>query len=171
MKRELLILRHGKSDWHLPVDDFNRPLKKRGRKNAQQMGGWLLRQELVPDYVISSPAYRALETARLACSVMQLSDKEIRQEPVVYGADVPELLQVLHAVSKDAKRVLMVGHNPGLEDLVLYLAAGKLAWPEDGKLMPTAALARFRIKGSWAEIGADSAGFVDIQYPRHLTPP
>ncbi|HHD56938.1 MAG TPA: histidine phosphatase family protein, partial [Desulfobulbaceae bacterium] len=58
MKRELLILRHGKSDWNKPVDDFHRPLKKRGRKNAARIGAWMRVQGIIPDIVLSSPAVR-----------------------------------------------------------------------------------------------------------------
>lgn len=165
---ELLILRHGKSDWSTPSGDFQRPLKKRGRKNAKQMGDWLSGQQLVPDYVVSSPAVRAFETARLACRAMQFSDKDIREEPVIYGAGSTQLLQVVREVPKAAGRILLVGHNPGMEDLVLYLVAGDLVWPEDGKLMPTAALARFRVTGPWAEVSSETTEFVEIIRARGL---
>jgi len=168
MRRELLILRHGKSDWSRPVDDFHRPLKKRGRKNATRMGSWLAGQGLVPDYVISSPAVRALETARLACSAMQFSLENIREKVVVYEADEVQLLQVVRAIPKKTKRLLLVGHNTGMEDFVLYLGAEAVYWPEDGKLMPTASLARFRVTKPWATLGADTAEFVQIQRARLL---
>lgn len=168
MRRELLILRHGKSDWSRPVDDFHRPLKKRGRKNATQMGSWLAKQSLIPDYVISSPAVRALETARLACSAMQFPLESIREKAVVYEADEVQLLQVVRAIPKKTKRLLLVGHNTGMEDFVLYLGAEAVKWPEDGKLMPTAALARFRVTAPWAALGADTAEFVSIQRVRLL---
>lgn len=66
MPRELLLLRHGKSDWDTDTDDFNRPLKDRGKRGAQRVGVWLLRQGLLPDLVIASPAERALVTAENA---------------------------------------------------------------------------------------------------------
>ncbi len=168
MQRELLILRHGKSDWSRPVDDFHRPLKKRGRKNATQMGSWMAGQGLQPDYVISSPAVRALETARLACSAMQFPLEKIREKAVVYEADEVQLLQVVRSVPKKIKRLLLVGHNTGMEDFVLYLGAKAVHWPEDGKLMPTAALARFRVEKPWSALGADTAQFLFIQRARLL---
>jgi len=166
--KELLLLRHGKSDWSRPLDDFHRPLKKRGRKNATQMGGWLLRQGLKPDCVITSPALRALETARLLCSAMQFPLEEIREKAMAYEANEIQLLQLVQAVPKKTKRLLLVGHNTGLEDFVLYLGGKAVKWPEDGKLMPTAALARFRVKKSWANLGADTVQLVQIQRPRLL---
>ncbi|MES9976090.1 MAG: histidine phosphatase family protein, partial [Candidatus Thiodiazotropha sp.] len=64
MTRELMLLRHGKSDWSQQLEDFKRPLKDRGKRGAQRMGVWLLQQQLQPDYVISSPAERAIVTAQ-----------------------------------------------------------------------------------------------------------
>ena len=64
MSRELMLLRHGKSDWTEQLDDFDRPLKDRGKRGAQRMGVWLIQQELLPDHVVSSPAERAIVTAQ-----------------------------------------------------------------------------------------------------------
>lgn len=167
MKRELFILRHGKSDWTQPVADFQRPLKKRGRKNARQVGAWLAEKDLIPEYIISSPAVRALETARLVSLAMQFPEGGIHQELLVYGAGVPELLQVIQQIPESVGRALLVGHNPGFEELVRYLAAEEMPWPEDGKLMPTAALARFRVQCVWPEINIDSVQFIQLRRPRH----
>lgn len=168
MERELFILRHGKSDWSQSVDDFHRPLKKRGRKNAALMGSWLAEQGLVPDYVVTSPAVRALQTARLACEAMRFSIDKISEKKTVYEADEVQLLQVVRMVPEKVKRLLLVGHNPGMEELVLFLGAGAVKWPEDGKLMPTATLARFRVAGPWSELGAEAADFFQIVRPRQL---
>jgi phosphohistidine phosphatase len=168
MKRQLLILRHGKSDWSRPVDDFHRPLKKRGRKNAARMGAWLVDQGLVPDYVVSSPAVRAVETARLVCSVMKFPVDNIREKAAIYEADEPQLLQVIRATPETVRCGLFIGHNTGMEDLILYLGAGAVQWPDDGKLMPTAALARFRVTTSWSTLGVDTAKLLQIQRPRLL---
>jgi len=168
MKRELLVLRHGKSDWSKPVGDFERPLKKRGRKNSQQVGKWLRGHELVPDYVVSSPAVRAWETARLACAAMDFPLGTIREEAAAYEAGQSQLLQILQEVPRASVRVLIVGHNTGMEDLVVYLASGAMEWPEDGKLMPTAAVARFQVKGTWADLCADTTELLQILRPRQL---
>jgi len=150
------------------VDDFHRPLKKRGRNNAARMGAWLAEQGLVPDYVVSSPAARTMETARLVCSAMKFPIDNIREKAAIYEADESQLLQVIRATPEAVRCGLFIGHNTGMEDLVLHLGAGALQWPEDGKLMPTAALARFRVTTSWSKLGADTAKFLQIQRPRLL---
>ena len=168
MKRELLILRHGKSDWSRPVDDFHRPLKKRGRKNARQMGAWLHAQGIIPDIVISSPAVRASETARIAVEAMRLSRKRIASDPAIYDADWKGLLQLVHCLPKTVGRVLLVGHNTGIEDFVLFLSAGNAPVPAGGKLMPTAALARFAVSGAWMKLCRKRAELLEIVRPRLL---
>jgi len=132
------------------------------------MGSWLAEQGRIPDYLISSPAVRALETARLAAKAMRLPVQEIRQEKAVYEADLKRLLQILRAVPKSDRRVLLVGHNQGIEQLVQYLGAGKIQVPEDGKLMPTAALARFRVVRPWKELDTGVVEFLEIIRPRQL---
>ena len=140
-KRELLILRHGKSDWDKTVDDYHRPLKNRGKRGAQRIGIWLAQNNLVPDTVISSPAERAKVTAEKACKAMGFVKKDISFEKRVYLAEVNDLLAVLANCPPSSKRVMLVGHNPGLEELLLYLC-GPIPIPDDGKLLPTATLAR-----------------------------
>ena len=117
MTRELLILRHGKSDWGTADDDFHRPLTERGRHSARRMAIWMVEQKLMPDHVVASPAERALATARKACKTMGLSPKTIHKDPRVYEAGPDELLRVLADCPGTARRVMLVGHNPGLEDL------------------------------------------------------
>ncbi len=168
MKRELLILRHGKSDWSKPVDDFHRPLKKRGKKNATQIGSWMRGQGIIPDIVLSSPAVRARETARLASEAMHLAAADIVDDPAIYEGGRDELLQIVRSLPKTVGRVLLVGHNTGIDDFVLFLAKGNITIPPDGKLMPTAALARFAISGAWGKLAPKRAELVEIVRPRLL---
>ncbi len=167
MKRELLILRHGKSDWSKPVDDFHRPLKKRGRKSAVRMGAWMDGQGIVPEIILSSPAVRARETARLAAEGMHIA-AEVIENPAIYEGGLDELLQIVRSLPKYVGRVLLVGHNTGIEEFVFYLAGGRVAIPANGKLMPTAALARFVVSGAWKKFGPDRAELVEIVRPRQL---
>lgn len=168
MTRELLLLRHGKSDWETGTDDFHRPLKDRGKRSAQRMGVWLLQHGLIPDYVISSPAERAIVTAEKVCKVMDMGSKGIQQDSRVYGADPDTLLEVIAESPEGALRVMLVGHNPGLEELLDYLAAGPVPVPEDGKLLPTATLARLGIAGDWRNLGKGMARVISITRPAVL---
>ena len=168
MTRELLILRHGKSDWCVDVEDFQRPLKDRGKRDARRMGAWLLQQDLVPDHIISSPAERALVTARKLCKAMGMQPGAIHRDRRVYAAGVDELLEVLGDCPEAAHRVMLVGHNPGLEELLGYLAGGGVPEPDDGKLLPTATLARLTTSAGWRDLGAGCARLEAIIRPRAL---
>ncbi len=126
MPRELLILRHGKSEKTAGGDDFGRPIKDGGKRSAQRMGIWLWRQDLVPDHVVSSPAVRAKETARKACKAMGLGNDDVVTAPAIYGASRQDLLQVLAARPATASRVMLVGHNPGMTEVYNYLTGESL---------------------------------------------
>ncbi|MES9943086.1 MAG: histidine phosphatase family protein [Candidatus Thiodiazotropha sp. 6PLUC1] len=152
MARELMLLRHGKSDWTELVEDFKRPLKDRGKRGAQRIGVWLLQQRLQPDYVISSPAERAIITAQKAVKVMGQDADAIIQERRIYAARVDDLLKVLAEIPEDAKRVLLVGHNPSLEALTEYLEGKRIPLPKDGKLLPTATIARIKMPSDWQKL-------------------
>lgn len=168
MDHELLILRHGKSDWSQRVDDFHRPLKDRGKRAAQRMGSWLLEQGLVPDRIVTSPAERALTTAEKCAKSMGLAAAGIRQEPQIYEAGLEQLLAVVRGLSGDDRRVMLVGHNPGLEELLRHLAAELPPLPEDGKLLPTATLARLSLDGPWSAVGEGGARLLELVRPAQL---
>ncbi len=168
MNRELLILRHGKSDWTTGVEDYYRPLQDRGKRGAQRMAVWLQRQGLMPDHVIASPAERALVTAEKTCKAMGMSAKIIKQDKRVYAASLDDLLEVLRECPKKIKRVMLVGHNPGLEELLLYLAGSTDNLPEDAKLLPTATLARLMMPDSWKNLSYGCAGLESITRPDSL---
>ena len=163
MNKELLLLRHGKSDWNTDTTDFYRPLNKRGNRNAQQIGEWLIEQNLVPDLIVCSPAIRALTTAQIACETMGLSAQIIQTEKSIYEASLADLLQVLKNIPDSIQRLLMVGHNPGFEYLLTNLAPS-IPMPDDGKLMPTATLAYLQLDPQWKTLQGDYL----IQRPKAL---
>jgi phosphohistidine phosphatase len=169
MPRELLILRHAKSDWDSgAATDFHRPLSRRGKQDAPKVGAWLYREGLVPDYVVSSPAERARQTVVKVCKGMELDKKHIVWEPAIYEARVEDLLGVLGRCPAEHATVLLVGHNPGLEELVRYLGGDEVQPPEDGKLMPTAALARLEMPHTWDTLTQGCAHLVSITRPKSL---
>jgi phosphohistidine phosphatase len=168
MTRELLILRHGKSDWDAGTDDYHRPLKDRGKRGAQRMGVWLQQQQLVPDLIISSPAERALVTARKLCKAMGMGDQGIQRDERVYGATAGELLEVVSGCPEEVQRLLLVGHNPGLEDLLVTLVGETVSVPEDGKLLPTATLARLIIPDTWKDLSPGCALLESMTRPGNL---
>lgn len=160
--RELLLLRHGKAERDSGCDDLKRPLKDKGKRGAQRIGVWLLQHNLVPDLVISSPAERALTSAEKCAKVMGIAATQITQNGQTYGATGAELIEVLAACSERHNRVLLVGHNPGLEELLTYLSDRKLKPPRGGKLMPTATLARLLMPNDWTNLQPGCAEVTDL---------
>ena len=162
--KTLLLLRHAKSSWKddsLP--DHDRPLNKRGKQAAPRMGHLMKKQGLVPDLVLSSTARRARDTAEAAVKAAG------HKEPIVfleglYLATAGELLEQARVVPDESVgRVLLVAHNPGMEDLVNVLAGTR-------EPFPTAALAAFRIEiQSWRDLALGvEAKLVNVFRPRDL---
>ena len=168
MTRELLILRHGKSDWTIQADDFDRPLNSRGRRSAKRIGLWLLSRQLVPDCVICSPALRALSTAKRVCKALGLDVQVLETDARLYEAATTSLYEVIREVPEVARRVLLVGHSPGLEMLLALLVQPSLSLPENGKLLPTAALAHVSIQKQWADLGEKDGALISIIRPKSL---
>ncbi|HEY9050401.1 MAG TPA: NUDIX domain-containing protein [Gammaproteobacteria bacterium] len=167
MKRTLLVLRHGKSDWPIGMADFKRPLKERGRRDAKRVGLWIIEQKLIPDYVITSTAERAITTAEKICKVMGVHHSKIIGNEAIYEAEVDRLIEVLHTSPEKAKTILLIGHNPGLESLLLFLGKDVII-PEDGKLLPTAALARLEVSCNWKALSRNCAKLLSITRPKQL---
>lgn len=169
MPRELLILRHAKSDWDSNADkDFDRPLAKRGKNDAPRIGAWMYREGLIPDHVVSSPAERARQTAAKVCKTLEIKKNDIVWDSAVYEASLEDLLGVLSRCPDGVSTILLVGHNPGLEELVRFLTADDIDEPPDGKLLPTASLARLEMLADWRSLEAGCAHLVSLTRPRHL---
>ena len=169
MPRELLILRHAKSAWDTGArTDFDRPLAPRGRKAAPRVGRWLAQEGLKPDYVVSSPAERAKQTVLAVCAELGVEAGQVHWDRRIYGGGARTLIDVLRESPAAAKRVLVAGHNPGLEDLLCTLSEERIRWPGDGKLMPTAAIARLVTDLPWAELGPSTARLVSLTRARSL---
>lgn len=117
------MLRHAKSSWgDSSLDDWQRPLNDRGRRDAPRVGEWLRDRALVPDLIITSDAVRARETAAAVADAAGYM-REIVIEPSLYHAAPADAIAVLKSISHQAAhRILLVGHNPGLEDLVSRLS-------------------------------------------------
>lgn len=119
--KELIIMRHAKSDWdNARLSDHERPLNKRGKQDAPAMGRLLRDEEIVPQLIISSTAKRALKTAELAAQACDFAG-ELRTTRRFYLADPDEYLEELRTLDEGVQRVMVVGHNPGLEELVTEL--------------------------------------------------
>lgn len=166
--RELLILRHAKSAWDSDAPaDFDRPLALRGQRASRRMGRYLAETGLRPDAIVCSSATRAVQTIHGVAQAAGLTLENVRFESAIYEADLSSLLDVLASCDASARRTMIVGHNPGLEYLLDYVAGG-VATPVDGKLMPTAALARLDVPGDWTPIERGQGRLVGLVRVRDL---
>ncbi len=161
--RTLLLLRHAKSSWSDPGrTDHDRPLTERGKQDAPRMGQLLKEQGLVPDLIVSSTAKRARKTAKKVARTCGYVG-EVRETDTLYLAPVAQYLELLRQLPDQQQRVLLVGHNPGLEDLVETLT-GRC------ERLSTAALAQITFEiASWRELGATTRGqLVNLWRPKEL---
>lgn len=137
--KSLLLLRHGKSSWDDPaVKDFDRPLNERGVNDSKLMGKYARRQRSKVDLVLSSPATRAKHTTELFVAAAGLKNS-LAYDERIYEASARTLLQVISGVDDSHRRVLLVGHNPGFEDLVERLTG-------EARKVPTASLTCIDLK-------------------------
>ena len=165
--RQLLIMRHGKSDWSVQASDFHRPLKKRGEKAAKKIGYWLSNQaKNKPDLIISSPAERAISTALIVSDA--LPGVELELDDRLYNTELDYLLQVLSELPDTVQRPLIVGHNPSLEELLLYLAKVPDDVYKDWKLLTTGTIAILKISCQWSELTEHCGKFSKLLRGRDL---
>lgn len=165
--KELWLLRHAKSDRKADVSDIDRPLKKRGKRDAKNMGEWLKSQHLIPDALLSSPAKRAIETVQIIYQELQVEGLVIQEDSRLYATGIEQLKMVLASCPETTQRVLLVGHNPELEDLLTHLV-GEKALPDREKLLPTSALVRLSFNCSWVDLHGDCAQLLSITYAKSL---
>jgi phosphohistidine phosphatase len=168
MSRELWLLRHGKAERFDSSEDYDRPLKGRGKRDAKRMGEWLKEGQLLPDVVISSPAIRAITTAKIVCDVIGIDHRHIQQEKRLYDEGLVRVKSVLADCPATFSSVLLVGHNPELEGLLTYLV-NEADLPDNKKLLPTAALARLILPDDWSQLDKGCAQLLSITYPKSLT--
>ena len=170
MKKQLFLLRHAKSSWDDPsLADHDRPLSKRGRKAAAVIRQWLRQEGIGPDLVYVSGALRTRQTLAALEPGDKAPEVEVRED--LYLASAPQMIALLGEAPKAARAILVIGHNPGLQELAVLLAgedtenalAGRMA-----EAFPTGALAAFEIDGPWARIGAGAGKPVVFVKPREL---
>ncbi|MBI4815327.1 MAG: histidine phosphatase family protein [Deltaproteobacteria bacterium] len=158
----LVLLRHAKSSWkHSDLADLDRPLNKRGRVAAPRIGLWLKEKRIVPDRILSSPARRAIDTAELALSALG-SHAAAELEPALYLAEPAQIWDVIRARGHEARCLMIVGHNEGMEELVSELASEPVRFP-------TGAVAVVSVHADdWARATRDRATVIEICRPKDL---
>jgi phosphohistidine phosphatase len=160
--KHLFLLRHAKSDWGNPaLSDLERPLNRRGLEAAPLIGRVLGEQRARPTFVWCSPAARTRETARLTLVAAKL-DVPVRFDERIYEASVQRLLEVASETEDEHETFLLIGHNPGLSELLMHLT-------HDVRAMPTAALAVISLEiDSWVAIDRARGRLEVFVKPRDL---
>ena len=151
-----MLLRHAKSDWP-DVPDHDRPLAKRGRKDAPAVGRWLRDRGYLPEVVVCSTARRTRQTWELVAPELGGSPS-VRFEPRAYAASPMTLLHLARELPGRCRAALLIGHNPGIEDLAGALADVELRFP-------TAAVAVFEFTGDWPGLAPGQARLLDSTTP------
>lgn len=172
--KTLSLLRHAKSDWQeTSIRDFDRPLNEKGRRVSRAMGHWAASQKLRFDHIVASPAVRVMET--LDEFIIGYGRRyDVEWERKIYLASSATILDIIRDSNDDYEHILVVGHNPGIEDIIFDLVA------DDGhsplrdmveKKYPTGAYAQLDINvENWAKIGANPTKFNLFMPPRDIDP-
>lgn len=166
-RHTLIAVRHAKSSWDLDVDDHDRPLSGRGRRDADALGRLLTQRSLRPDLVLCSTSARTQETWNRATAV-GAEAAEVRLERRIYHAWVPELVKLIRDLPEDVSTALMIGHAPGIPDLVEHLCqrTDSADWAQLDAKYPTSGVAVISVPGPWRSIGQGRAELVNFTVPR-----
>ena len=159
--KTLFLVRHAKSSRDDPsLPDRDRPLDDRGKQDAPRMGNRLVKRDVKPDLLISSPALRALTTAQLIAEEVGYKRKDIVVDNRLYASSPDDLLAVIRALDKKLDRVMLVGHNPEFTDLAHRLSSEIIE-------MPTSAVAEFNFDTkAWSDVGEVGPVKAVLEYPR-----
>ena len=163
-------MRHAKSDWFSgDGDDFSRPLSDRGIREARQMGRWLLEGGYLPSTIVSSPARRTRQTLELVADGTGLDlDPRIEWQDELYHASAGTLRTLLRRVGPQ-RALMLLGHNPGLEELLAFLVDDDRMLGGYNKSFPTAAVYVLDLVGGFADAKAGCARIIAHQRPKMLS--
>lgn len=161
MAKQLLLVRHGKSDWgNTDLSDFDRPLNKRGKENAPEMAERLINRGLKIDQIVSSPAKRAKSTAKYFADAYNID--HIQFEESIYEANTSALLKVVNGLDDDAENVVMFGHNPGFTDFANELCNAHIY------NIPTAGMVLISFPfDSWRMVSKGTGELIFFDYPKN----
>jgi phosphohistidine phosphatase len=168
MGKTLYLLRHAKSSWDDPaLADHDRPLAVRGRRASSVVAEHRRSQRIRPTLVLCSSATRARETLD-GLSFGPGNETEVQIDGGLYAASADDLLDRLRQVEAAVDCVMLIGHDPAIQELALNLAANGAQLERLREKFPTAALATLVFEGSWSELATGSAGLVAFVKPREL---
>jgi phosphohistidine phosphatase len=162
--KTLYLVRHAKSSWKdATLSDRERPLNKRGKRDAPRMGKRLMSRGAKPEVLISSPAVRARKTAAKIAAEIGYAEEQIRVEEGLYMGGTTGMLNVVRSLGQGIGTAMLFGHNPSMTDLVNYLAHA------DIENVPTCGIAEIRFYAeSWADVVKGGGEMVLFDYPKRI---
>ena len=162
--KKLFIVRHAKSSWDYPeLSDFDRPLNKRGKSNAPEMGRRLASRGVKPDLMITSPAKRAAATAKRISREVGYPSDLIRKEELFYHGTIRDIIEVVKSVDDKVETLMIFGHNPDLTSLTNSLSGS------DIYNIPTCGIAEIDFDvSSWSEVEKGLGKLISFDYPKKL---
>ncbi|MFA5984594.1 MAG: histidine phosphatase family protein [Methylococcaceae bacterium] len=163
MSKQLWLLRHAKAARPANISDIERPLSKKGKKDAELMGKWMAQQGLIPDCILCSPAKRTMATAKRINLTCNLASDIIFQDYRLYSENLDDLKTALAECKPQSDKVLIIGHNPSLENLLSWLLErpNTLATRD---YLHTATLARISINSDWPGLSPHHAKLISITH-------
>ncbi|WP_461480466.1 SixA phosphatase family protein [Porticoccus sp.] len=163
--KTIALIRHAKSSWKdATMPDLDRPLNRRGRVDAPEMGRRLQEQPVSLKRVFSSPAVRATETAEWLMPNLGLSDASLEVVPALYTFNYEEILAWLRSLDSVADKFVVICHNPAMTDLVNFLTLSQI------EKIPTSGLVLLRVRiGQWHDLGAGMAELTYFDFPKSVT--
>jgi len=166
--RQLLLLRHGKSSWDTFDSDFERPLTDKGQQSVKRVAIYMLQNNLVPDFILSSPAQRAIHTSSIICDSLGLKSDAIHTDSQIYNARYEELLTVIAQCPQQSRRVLLVGHNPSLEELVEFLCVKPTGSGNNLIHLSPSTLVQLETNNDWGELHSSCVNLLSLTHSKNL---
>ena len=164
--KKIILIRHAKSDWDdLSLPDYDRPLAARGLEDTPKMAASLKNRGIQVDLICSSTAQRAMQTANITAAVLGYPEAEIHWERSLYHASASHLLQFIQSQSNQVQSLLLVGHNPGLTELIVRLGVNLDNLPTAGQF------AFMVLSEDWKDLSADNCKFEWWDSPKKLGAP
>lgn len=166
--KTLYLARHAKSDWNADAnDDFSRPLSKRGINDAKKIGEALKLRDWKPEKIVCSNAIRTKQTCELLCNQAGFDFSSVVFEKRIYEASVITLLDVISEIPQAVNSLMLIGHNPGIEWLLLDLCK-EVPAQHNGKIITTGNIVKIQLDDEWVKLHAAHGTLIDIIRPKSL---
>lgn len=170
--KTIYLARHAKSSWSSGfVKDFDRPLNTRGESDAVKMGEAMQNLSWMPEKILASPAMRVKQTCEAYCEILDYPIDNVDWNPDIYAAYTITLLQLLTSLEETTKSVMLIGHNPAMEDLLLHLCGYSKVnetKQSDGKIFTTANVAKLNTNAPWKDLVMDEMYLEKMLRPKEL---